>query len=65
MNLSELDGRIFATVAETASILRSDPRSIRRAIAVGQIPATKIGPRAMVPLSWLREQASAAAPVRR
>jgi hypothetical protein len=62
MILADLAGHMFATVPEAAAILRSDPRSIRRAIAVGQIPATKIGPRAMVPMSWLREQASASAP---
>ena len=37
--LADLEGKLFATVPEVAVILRSDVRSIRRAIAAGEIPA--------------------------
>ena len=37
--LAALDGKLFATVPEAAVVLRSDERSVRRAIAAGNIPA--------------------------
>jgi hypothetical protein len=51
------DQRLFASVPEAAVVLRSDPRSVRRAIAAGDIPCIRVGPRALVPLSWLRQAA--------
>jgi hypothetical protein len=51
------EGRLFVSVPEAAVVLRSDPRSVRRAIAAGDIPATKVGPRKLVPVSWLRQAA--------
>jgi hypothetical protein len=42
--LADLEGKLFATVPEVAVILRSDVRSIRRAIAAGEIPAQPVGP---------------------
>jgi hypothetical protein len=57
-NLSQvLDGRLFVSVPEAAAVLRSDPRSVRRAIAAGDIPATRVGPRSLVPVEWLRKAA--------
>ena len=56
-SLASLDGRMFATVPEAAAILRSDPRSVRRAIAAGDIPAIPVGPRKLVPMTWLRRAA--------
>jgi hypothetical protein len=55
--LAELDGRLFATVPEAAVVLRSDVRSVRRSIAAGDIPATPVGPRNLVPVEWLRKAA--------
>jgi len=55
--LDGLDGKLFATVPEAAVVLRSDPRSVRRSIAAGDIPCTRVGPRSLVPVKWLREAA--------
>ena len=55
--LADLDGRLFASVPETAAVLRSDQRSVRRAIAAGDIPATRVGPVWRVPVTWLRRAA--------
>ena len=54
--LEDLAGRDFATVDEVAQILRADPRTIRRRIVDGSIPATRAGDW-RIPVSWLREQA--------
>jgi hypothetical protein len=55
--LADLDGKLFASVPEAAVVLRSDPRSVRRSIAAGDIPSTRVGPRSLVPMSWLRQAA--------
>lgn len=55
--LAALQGRLFATVPEAAVVLRSDVRSVRRAIAAGDIPAQPVGPRKLVPVAWLRKAA--------
>jgi len=55
--LADLEGKLFATVPEAAAVLRSDPRSVRRSIAAGAIPATEVGPRKLVPVAWLRRAA--------
>ena len=55
--LDDLRGRLFASVPEAAVVLRSDPRSVRRAIAAGDIPAVPVGPRKLVPVTWLRQAA--------
>jgi hypothetical protein len=55
--LAELEGKLFATVPEAAVVLRSDVRSVRRSIAAGTIPAQPVGPRKLVPVSWLRQAA--------
>ena len=55
--LANLEGKLFATVPEVAVILRSDVRSIRRAIAAGDIPAQTVGPRKLVPVPWVRQAA--------
>jgi hypothetical protein len=51
--LDALDGKLFASVPEAAVVLRSDPRSVRRSIAAGDIPSTRVGPRSLVPVRWL------------
>ena len=58
--IDALAGKLFASVPETAVVLRSDPRSIRRAIAAGDIPCTSVGPRKLVPTSWLLKAAGRA-----
>jgi hypothetical protein len=30
---------------------------VRRSIAAGDIPATRVGPRSLVPVTWLRQAA--------
>ena len=55
--LAKLDQQLFVSVPEAAAVLRSDPRSVRRAIAAGDIPATRVGPRQLVPTAWLRSAA--------
>ncbi len=56
--LTALDGKLFVTVPEAATYLRSDPRSVRRAIAAGEIPSTRVGPRQLIPAAWLRRAAA-------
>jgi hypothetical protein len=55
--LARLGDQIFASTPEAATVLRSDPRSVRRGIAAGDIPATRVGPRWLIPTEWLRHAA--------
>jgi hypothetical protein len=55
--IAGLDGKLFASVPEAAAVLRSQERSVRRAIAAGDIPAVSVGPRKLVPTAWLRQAA--------
>jgi hypothetical protein len=55
--LDDLHGKLFASVPEAAAVLRSDPRSVRRAIEAGDIPCTRVGPRSLIPVAWLRQAA--------
>jgi excisionase family DNA binding protein len=59
ITLADLEGCDFASVAEVAEVLRVDPRTVRRRIADGAYPATRIGSDWRVPTRWLREQAHA------
>jgi excisionase family DNA binding protein len=52
-----LAGRLFATVPEAAEILCYDVRTVRRAIAAGEIPAVRAGSTYRISVAWLREQA--------
>lgn len=52
-----LDNLLFFGVPDAAAFLGIDARSLRRAIAAGEVPSTKIGPRMLVPTEWLRKQA--------
>jgi excisionase family DNA binding protein len=56
--LARLDGRLFATVTEVSAILSYDPqgRTVRRAIAAGEIPAIRAGSTWRVPTAWIRAQ---------
>jgi excisionase family DNA binding protein len=55
--LGDLDGFDFATVTETADVLRVDVRTVRRRIADGTFPSVQIGSEYRVPCAWLRQQA--------
>jgi len=39
-----------------------DPRTVRRAIAAGEIPARRVGTKLLIPVTWLREQVAGSAP---
>lgn len=57
--LKRLRGRLFATVTETSIILGYDEagRTVRKAIAAGEIPHVKVGGTRRIPVSWIMEQA--------
>lgn len=56
MTVPDLDGRMFLTVTEYAELARCDPRTVRRAIAAGQIPAIQISGSTRIPVPKVREQ---------
>jgi excisionase family DNA binding protein len=49
----------FVSASEAAAILGVDPRTVRRAIAAGDIPATRVGAAIRVPVAWLKARAQA------
>jgi excisionase family DNA binding protein len=53
----ELLSRLFVSVADTARLMGVDHRTIRRAIADGDIPAVKIRGRIRIRVSWIKQQA--------
>ena len=57
--LDRLKGKLFATTTEASLILGFDikGRTIRKAIATGDVPAVKAGSTYRVPVAWLLEQA--------
>jgi excisionase family DNA binding protein len=55
--LAALAGQAFCTPVEAAAVLRVDPRTIRFKVGSGEIPATRIGVRILIPVAWLRSQA--------
>jgi excisionase family DNA binding protein len=55
--LERLQGKLFATVPETALVLRYDARTLRRAIEAGEIPAVKAGNTYRIPTAWVFGQA--------
>jgi excisionase family DNA binding protein len=57
MTLDDLGSRLFADVPQAASILGRDERTVRKAAAAGDIPATKVGNKWMIQTAWLRQQA--------
>jgi excisionase family DNA binding protein len=50
-------GRLFATAPEAAKVLRTDERTLRRALEAGQVPGFRVGVTWRIPVAWLREQA--------
>jgi excisionase family DNA binding protein len=55
--LRRLNGRLFASTTEAALILRYDPRTLRKSIEAGDVPAVRVGVTYRVPVAWLRAQA--------
>ncbi len=53
MSVDELRTRLFATVAEAAPLLRSDERTVRRAIEAGHIPAVRVSNKTLIPVRAL------------
>jgi excisionase family DNA binding protein len=51
-----LHNRDFFSIPETARLFGSDDRTVRKAVAAGNIPATRLGCKWFVPTAWLREQ---------
>jgi excisionase family DNA binding protein len=50
-------GQLFIGVPEAAALLGCDERTIRRALAKGEIPGQRLGARWAIPSVWLRQQA--------
>lgn len=44
------------SVPQAAAILNCDDRTIRNACARGDVPATRVGAKWLVPTWWLRDQ---------
>jgi excisionase family DNA binding protein len=59
VTLEDLEGRDFAYPYEAAMVLRIDVRTLRSAIAAGEIPAVRTGQQFRVPVAWLRQKALA------
>jgi excisionase family DNA binding protein len=55
--LQSLQGRLFATIPETAAIFAYDQRTVRRAILAGEIPGVRAGSTWRIPVAWIREHA--------
>ena len=50
----DLEGRLFITVTELAALLQLDPRTIRRGIQDGSIPAVRVGRSTRIPVPKIR-----------
>lgn len=56
MNLGDLRERLFISVPEAAvEVFKLDERTVRRAIADGQIPGVKVGNKTLIPVPKLLE----------
>ena len=51
-----LDTAAFLSIPQAAVVLNCDERTVRKAAARGEIPATRVGVTWRVPTSWLRKQ---------
>lgn len=47
--------RLFLTVNEFAELYRADVRTVRRGIALGEIPAVRVGHTTRIPVPKVRE----------
>ncbi len=50
MNAKDLEGRLFITVGEFAAMTSSDPRTVRRGIEAGDIPAVRFSGTTRIPV---------------
>jgi len=55
--LEALAGQLMTGVPQTAMVLGYDQRTVRAAIELGEIPATRVRNTWRIPVSWLRQQA--------
>lgn len=55
--LDELGDRLFASVPEASAILGRDPRVIRKAAELGDIPSRRVGRKWLIPTQWIRAEA--------
>lgn len=54
MTLDDLRGRLFVSVPEAAAeVFGLDERTVRRAIADGQVPGVKVGNKTLIPVPKL------------
>ena len=51
-----LDTAATLSVPQAAAILNCDERTVRKACAARQIPATRVGAKWLIPTWWLRQQ---------
>jgi excisionase family DNA binding protein len=54
--LTGLDRKAFFSIPEAARLLGADDRTVRKAVAAGSIPATRLGCKWFVPTTWLKVQ---------
>lgn len=59
---SDLEDRLFADVPEVASLTGMDQRTVRAAAESGQIPATRVGKKYLIPTAWIRTQMGLSTP---
>lgn len=54
MDIQDLNDRLFVTPIEFAGLARSDPRTVRRGIKEGDIPAVRFSGTVRIPAPWVR-----------
>lgn len=54
--LAGLDNRAFFSIPEAARLLGADDRTVRKAVAAGTIPSTRLGCKWFIPTEWLKVQ---------
>ena len=59
-----MDFPAFNTVDETATVLRTNRKTVYDAIARGEIPVVRLGRAIRIPGSWLRQAAGLSEPTK-
>ena len=54
--LTGLDRKAFFSIPEAARLLGAYDRTVRKAVAAGTIPSTRLGCKWFIPTAWLRDQ---------
>lgn len=57
MNTPTGTAPLFLRVPRAAELLAMDPRTVRRGIEQGVIPAVRVGGSIRVPMTWIRQAA--------